>query len=287
MDLVFAGRGLNPSQPIALFSGKSALGEEVDHTHRIYMESDVENWLKFEETHTFQAFKTDIDWRIVRDWGLPNTTLLDKIDSVNNFDPILPSRYVVWMERLDKYPSDLLLDFLAFMDVETYLAADSSDGNGIRLRKVASPARVRLVEEPIWVEDPEVGFDLLASGQFDFDRMVVLEGEKPAKQLPASPEGTLLLVDQPNPNHVRIETESSGGGWLVLSDLWYPGWKAEVDSEPTEIYRANYLFRSVYVPPGAHSIDFSYRPKTFTVGWILSISAWIVLGWLWWRINRN
>ena len=34
-------------------------------------------------------------------------------------------------------------------------------------------------------------------------------------------------------------------GFLILSEIWYPGWKAFDNGEETKIYRANFMFRSV------------------------------------------
>ena len=55
-------------------------------------------------------------------------------------------------------------------------------------------------------------------------------------------------------------TAPEGGGWLVLNDLWHPGWVATLDGEDTQILRANVLFRAVAIPEGAHELRFVFRP---------------------------
>jgi uncharacterized membrane protein YfhO len=59
---------------------------------------------------------------------------------------------------------------------------------------------------------------------------------------------------------VTLEADSPDGGFLVLNDLWHPWWFAEIDGKPAEILRANVLFRAVAVPPGKHTVQFSFRP---------------------------
>jgi hypothetical protein len=56
------------------------------------------------------------------------------------------------------------------------------------------------------------------------------------------------------------------GGFLVLSEIYYDGWEARVDGQPTEIYRTDYTLRGVRVPPGDHRIEFVYRPRSFRLG---------------------
>ena len=68
---------------------------------------------------------------------------------------------------------------------------------------------------------------------------------------------------------VTVEAEAKEPGWLLLLDSFYPGWKAEVDGHPVEIFRADGFFRAVRIPAGKHQIVFNYRPA------ILKKSVWI------------
>jgi len=68
------------------------------------------------------------------------------------------------------------------------------------------------------------------------------------------------------PQHVTISATVPNGGFLVLTDQYYPGWRALVDGAPTRIYRADYLFRGVQLPPGTHRVEFVYRPASFYLG---------------------
>ena len=53
---------------------------------------------------------------------------------------------------------------------------------------------------------------------------------------------------------------------LVLTDAYAPGWTAEVDGNPAEIYRADAMFRAVGLRGGEKEVVFSYRPPRFTEG---------------------
>jgi uncharacterized membrane protein YfhO len=75
--------------------------------------------------------------------------------------------------------------------------------------------------------------------------------------------------------HVEIDTEASRRSLLVLTDSWFPGWKATVDGHAAPIERVDYLIRGVAVPAGAHRVEFSYAPASWRAGWILSLLALI------------
>jgi hypothetical protein len=68
-----------------------------------------------------------------------------------------------------------------------------------------------------------------------------------------------------------VRTTSAHDGFLVLLDPYYPGWVATVDGQESEIYRADYLFRGVYVPAGERTVRFRYQPLPFRVGAALSL----------------
>ncbi len=90
-------------------------------------------------------------------------------------------------------------------------------------------------------------------------------------------EGGEATITEYGPNDVTLEV-SGGGGLLVLSDQYYPGWRATVDGDSAEIVRADTVFRGVCVPPGAHTVRFEYRPRSLVVGVVMTAAGW--LAWL-------
>jgi hypothetical protein len=75
----------------------------------------------------------------------------------------------------------------------------------------------------------------------------------------------------------RVTLRSHGSGMLVLSDSWYPGWHAKVDGRDAKIERVDYLLRGVRVGPGAHTVEMTYRPLSFRIGWIVSLVTALAL----------
>src|SRR5262249_27600020 len=75
--------------------------------------------------------------------------------------------------------------------------------------------------------------------------------------------------------HVHISTSSDA--WLVLSDTYYPGWRATVDGQPAQVLRGDVLFRVVAIPGGEHDVEFSFDPPSVLVGFPISVVALVVV----------
>ena len=79
-------------------------------------------------------------------------------------------------------------------------------------------------------------------------------------------------------DEIEIEATLSRPGVLVTSEVYYPGWRAEVDGVPANILRANKVFRAVALDAGAHTVRFQFRPNSFLIGrWISLVSVGLLL----------
>jgi len=78
-------------------------------------------------------------------------------------------------------------------------------------------------------------------------------------------------------NNVVIKVNSTGNTMLVLSDRINSGWTATLDGQPTPILRTNYMFRGIAMPQGEHTVIFSFRPRGFDIGCIVSAGTLLVL----------
>jgi uncharacterized membrane protein YfhO len=61
----------------------------------------------------------------------------------------------------------------------------------------------------------------------------------------------------------------------VLSEVYYPaGWKAFVDGTETEVFRTDYILRSLLIPAGKHEVVFTFDPPLYRIGWVLTNAGW-------------
>jgi len=84
--------------------------------------------------------------------------------------------------------------------------------------------------------------------------------------------GSARVIDYQD-ERVVVDTDADRRALLVLTDTWFPGWKATVDGKEVPIERVDYLIRGVPVPAGTHRVQFSYEPTSWRIGLILSLLA--------------
>lgn len=71
---------------------------------------------------------------------------------------------------------------------------------------------------------------------------------------------TRVISVQTVPTRTIIRTQGDAPGWLVLSDLDFPGWQADVDGATIPIHRANIMFRALCIPAGNHVVTVAFHP---------------------------
>ncbi len=93
---------------------------------------------------------------------------------------------------------------------------------------------------------------------------VLLERAPPGFPLPTGERagdeaGTARLIKYANTD-VTVAIDSPSPALLVLTDVWHPWWRADVDGAPADILKADVLFRAVAVPAGRHVVRFTFHP---------------------------
>jgi hypothetical protein len=116
--------------------------------------------------------------------------------------------------------------------------------------------------------------DMLRSGEWpdvDLRRTVLLE-RAPPQFVPGQAGGTARIVSYRN-TEVVIETDAPAASLLMLNDVWHPWWRACVAGVEADVLKANVLFRAIVVPPGKHTVRFSFHPFAGALGRLLPLPS--------------
>ncbi|MCI0628414.1 MAG: YfhO family protein [Acidobacteria bacterium] len=81
-----------------------------------------------------------------------------------------------------------------------------------------------------------------------------------------------------SPNRFRVKTTVALPKLLVVSQNWYPGWKARVNGERRKVERVNGALMGVWLEAGQSEIELSYRPTHFYWAAVMTLAAFGVLG---------
>ena len=139
--------------------------------------------------------------------------------------------------------------------------------------------RALFVSQARVVPDHEAAWRAVHAPGFDPRQTVILEEGPGSSRSGAGQMGGArqLSFNRYGLNRVELSVTADEDGFLVLSDVYYPGWRATVDGESTSVLRANYTFRAVRVPAGAHRVAMAFAPSTWYVGLGVSLITWLAL----------
>jgi len=77
----------------------------------------------------------------------------------------------------------------------------------------------------------------------------------------------------PRPGYVIVKFVAGCRALLAVSDTWAPGWGVTVDGAPARLLELNGFELGVAVEPGAHTVEFRYRPGDVYAGAALTLGG--------------
>ncbi|HEY8477420.1 MAG TPA: YfhO family protein, partial [Chloroflexota bacterium] len=152
-------------------------------------------------------------------------------------------------------------------------------------RMVYSLPRVWAVREAVVAESPDDALRRVLVPSYHPGDTVVLE-EPPGVGPLTRGERPEVRVEHYAPQRIVLWARASAPAVLVLSETYYPGWRAWRDGVEVPVRRANYVVRALDLPPGEHRFEVVYDPLSFKVGagisvaTLLGVLAVLGVGWL-------
>jgi len=261
LDLIVAGWGLNPGIDLAFYTKK----DEGKLTARVFMDEKTEYELKFKRFFTFDSFYPDTEWEEMHTYMIPNLNILQRVEMVNNYDPIIPGRYQIWMEELNNQNLTESQQMLDLMGISTIIKQSSAGVDILNTSAETGDTKIRLIGCAVPVDNGNDALGLVLNGKLNFHQKIIIEnrnfGNFPCNQV----SGEFRIVEE-KPRSLKLSVDLDQDSWIFWSQSWYPGWRGTIGGSPVEIYRANYLFQAIYSPAGHHEVVFKYQPISFLIG---------------------
>jgi hypothetical protein len=164
---------------------------------------------------------------------------------------------------------------------------------------VYADGRVRILENPsafprAWIvhaaEQVAPGGDeaflAIASGRVDPRRTALLEETPPELEVPEDTSREQALVVTYEANRISVRTSTPSAGLLMLSEIYYPAWRAYVDGHTAPLDVADGALRAVPIPAGEHTVELRFESDTLRVGLLISVVAALFLVGVACRVSR-
>ncbi|MEZ4675448.1 MAG: hypothetical protein R2932_14540 [Caldilineaceae bacterium] len=137
--------------------------------------------------------------------------------------------------------------------------------------------RAWLVHRVATVDTTAAALAALHAPDFDPARQAVVQASTiPASALGDATGNDHVQVTRRDANALSLTVSASSPGLLVLSELWYPGWRATVDGMSTTLLRTNSALRGLLVPGGESVVELWFAPDSWRAGLISAIAGWIL-----------
>jgi hypothetical protein len=232
----------------------------------------------------------------------PNMPQMEGLYAIKGvFNPLALSNYAVYMGSVG-YRGSTLYNLLGVKYVigskeeppaDTNIIVPVFDGDervNVFLNTLAMP-RVNMVYNARVLPAGEAVFEAVHAPDFDPLAEVIIEEGEGLAQEPGQATIEVLRYDT---NSAVFEVRTDKPGFLLVSDIYHPHWRATVDGAETPILQADYALRAVPLAEGTHLVEMWYAPPGWTVGVVVTILAVVgllVLGgigaWKWRKTVNN
>lgn len=234
-------------------------------------------------------------------YNIANKTVLYKLFSVSGYEAVGVQYYNDYLRNMAL--GSRLVDLLNIKYIALPRGTQLEEGTPANVGDIYGPFKVVMHGDALLLENlnvlprayavhnayiiptTEEIFAAMYHPDFDPHEYVIFE-EPPQVQLPdddvPSSESKVEVSYYMN-RTIQLQASMATDGFVVLSEKYYPGWKAYVDGKPTPIYKANYTLHAIVVPQGEHTVTFAFQPTQFILGFsittltcLLLLCVWIV-----------
>jgi hypothetical protein len=176
--------------------------------------------------------------------------------------------------RLKRQLVDRKEKTLDILNIKYAVRVDEGKGTVGFVQREGYFPRCRMVYDYIIERDEAKILPALQSDSFNHRTTVVLEDDPGIQPLKGSADtGNSCRIVSYSNNSISLEVTTQNDGLLVLSEIFYPEWKATVDKMDAPLLRADYALRAIPVKKGKHAVRCYYDARALRKGLFISLAA--------------
>lgn len=231
-----------------------------------------------------------------------------RLESLRGYNPLVPRRYFAyWMAgvgnrpAIDRYATTTIPDLqiasrelLDLLNTRWLITRRPVELPGVELRQVIPDLRIYDFSTVTDVPFTAPRTLLYENTQFLPRALVVPTAKRPEGPILEAlrridPRTTVLVTSDdlvgshggPYPaveserdlDEIRMSVDARDGGYLILSEIWFPGWRATDNGRELPVHRANGVFTLLALGPGTHEIVLRYLPRAYEIGRAISLGT--------------
>jgi len=209
-----------------------------------------------------------------------NDGLRYRFPSIQGYDPLILKKYVNYvLVSQDFPPNDHVVNLqdvpLPQEKLMTLLHARQMVFEG-EVRELENKIPYAFLVPKGIVKPEESILPFMKSDEFEPRQMVIFSERPKEGLLMADPNQPFIggcEVLSHREDEIRLRISCNQPSYLVMSEIWYPGWVASVDGKNREVICGNYMFRVVPVEEGSHEVSVYFVSWPFRVGAVVSLLA--------------
>lgn len=239
-----------------------------------YPDTKVTSYLKSQK----QPFRVmNLDARIIP----PNVSVFYGIESIEGYDPIYSARYEEFIAASERGKADITPPYgfnriitphnvgsvlLPYLNVKFILSLEDmsmpflkkvfQEGETRVYEYTKSLPRAYLADSVFTAVDKQQILDSLFQKTVNEKKVAIVE--KPIGPFSSSRDDAVQITEYKVSSMVMDATVKDSR-FLVISNIFDPGWSITIDGKKTETYRVNYAFIGVIIPAGSHTVSIFYQ----------------------------
>ena len=148
-------------------------------------------------------------------------------------------------------------------------------GSAVVYDRTHALPRIRWMPKSTVIASKPARLKALVDGTVPLDTVVLASGKGVTPGSGQQARSFKVVTD--NPEHIRVDVDAGGAGFVEVADAIQDGWTATVDGHSATLLDADHALVAVAVPAGHHVIDVTYHATGQRKGFAVSFLSLLVL----------